>query len=142
MTSFSDGHITQAYLRRYGMDTKRARSWAGKLVHIRTENGIWRENARGYTMIERGDAWVLPFEEAVSQISHCGPEKRGAFVLFKEERRADTDRNRALEEAAIYVEAHKPCGNQSSQAIRRMASGELQSIAQIEYARAIRGLKT
>lgn len=45
------------------------------------------------------------------------------------------------EEAALFVERHKPCGNQSTQAIRRMASGELSSIAQIEYARAIRGLK-
>mgnify|MGYP003669887868 FL=1 len=139
--TYGEDFISQPYLRRYGMDTPRAQSWAGKPVHIRTENGLWREDARGYTTHAQGDAWVLPFEEAVRQISHCGPEKRGTFVLFKEEKRADTPRNQALEAAAVFVETHKPCNNQAPCAIRPMASGELSSVAQIEYARAIRGLK-
>lgn len=81
MTLFSETHITQKYLRLYGPDTARARSWLGKLVHIRTENGVWNRDGYDYTLIERGDAWVLPFEEAVKLTSHCGPEKRAVFIL-------------------------------------------------------------
>ena len=77
---FTPRSISQRYLRRYG-DTARARAWKGRMVHIRTENGLWRYEGAGYTTAERGDAWVLPFEKAVEQISHCGPEKRGWFIL-------------------------------------------------------------
>lgn len=78
-TMFSGRHITQRYIRRYG-ETRRVRAWAGKKVHIRTEHGLWRPDAKGYTS-DLTQAWVLPFEEAQRQISHCGPEKRGSFVL-------------------------------------------------------------
>ncbi len=78
---YSDKHITQRYLRRYGMETKRAKAWRGKAVHIRTENGVWRIDGAGYTSPGTPDAWVLPFEDAVKQIDHCGPEKRGSFLL-------------------------------------------------------------
>lgn len=77
---FSDTHITQRYMRRYG-ETARVRSWHGKLVHIRTENGVWRTNGHGYTFAGEPDAWVLLFEDAVKQIAHCGPEKQGAFLI-------------------------------------------------------------
>lgn len=76
----ADTRITQKYLRRYP-DSKRTRSWSGKLVHIETENGVWRKNAQGYTYAGRPEAWVLPFEEAVLRVNHCGPEKHAAFLL-------------------------------------------------------------
>lgn len=74
-----DSRITQKYLRRYP-DSKRTRSWAGVMVHIETENGVWREGGSGYTYAGRPEAWVLPFEEAQRQVDHCGPEKRAAFI--------------------------------------------------------------
>lgn len=79
---FSDTHITQRYIRRYGR-TKRVRAWEGAHVHIRTENGVWKKGGHGYTLPGGPDAWVLPFEDAVRQISHCGPEKQGSFLLVK-----------------------------------------------------------
>jgi len=82
---FSDTHITQEYLRRYP-NSKRSKSWAGKMVHIQTENGVWRTGGSGYTYAGRDDAWVLPFEDAVRQISHCGPEKCGRFLLVCEKK--------------------------------------------------------
>ena len=78
---YSDEHITLKYLRRYGWGTKRARSWLGRRVHIQTENGVWRIDARGYTFAGSPDAWVLRFEDAVKRVSHCGPEKRARFLL-------------------------------------------------------------
>lgn len=74
--------ITQAYLRRYP-SSRWARAWAFALVHIETEHGVWRENAAGYTTAGAPDAWVLPFEEAKAKVSHCGPEKRAAFIRTK-----------------------------------------------------------
>jgi hypothetical protein len=76
---FTNRSITQKYLRRWP-DSQRAQAWAGKTVHIRTENGIWRPDAHGYTY-NLTEAWEIPFEQAVQQISHCGPEKRGTFIL-------------------------------------------------------------
>lgn len=78
--AFGPRHITQRYIRRYG-DTARALAWRGRLVHIRTENGVWRTNGQGYTASGAHDAWVLPFQDAVAQIAHCGPEKCGSFLL-------------------------------------------------------------
>ena len=72
--------ITQKYLRRWP-DSERARLWAGRLVHISTDNGVWRVNGQGYTYADQPDAWVLPFEEAQKHVAHCGPEKRAAFIL-------------------------------------------------------------
>lgn len=71
--------ITQKYIRRYP-NSKRTKSWAGRMVYIRTENGVWRNGGHGYTQIGKSDAWVLPFEEAVNQVAHCGPEKQAAFI--------------------------------------------------------------
>lgn len=71
--------ITQKYLRRYP-DSRRTRSWAGRLVYIQTENGVWRTNGAGYTEVGNPDAWVLPFEQAQAKVDHCGPEKRAAFI--------------------------------------------------------------
>ncbi|WP_313026909.1 hypothetical protein [Brucella sp.] len=72
--------ITQKYLRRWP-DSKRAKSWAGRLVHIQTENGVWRINGKGYTYSGKEDAWVLPFEDAQKEVAHCGPEKQATFIL-------------------------------------------------------------
>ena len=76
---FGTRFITQKYLRRYP-DSRRSQSWHGMIVHIRTENGVWRPDGHGYTN-NFAEAWRLPFEEAVRQINHCGPEKKGAFIL-------------------------------------------------------------
>lgn len=83
-----DSIITQQYLRRYPT-SKRAKSWAGRLVHIQTENGVWRVNGCGYTYAGKPDAWVLQFEEAQRKVSHCGPEKRAAFIWVKAEPSAE-----------------------------------------------------
>ena len=53
--------------------------WAGKPVHIQSENGIWRPGGRGYTN-STGEAWVISFEEAVETTRHCGPEKRVRYL--------------------------------------------------------------
>ncbi|ASY56450.1 hypothetical protein [Sinorhizobium sp. CCBAU 05631] len=76
---FGPDFITQRYLRRYP-NSQRARSWAGVMVHIQTENGVWRDGGCGYTWAGKPDAWVLPFDEAAKQIDHCGPEKMGCFI--------------------------------------------------------------
>lgn len=76
---FGPEFITQKYLRRYP-DSKRARSWAGVMVHIETENGVWRIGGCGYTWAGEPNAWIVPFETAVRQIAHCGPEKCGKFL--------------------------------------------------------------
>lgn len=76
---FTDNSITQKYIRRYP-NSKRTKSWKGKLVHIQTENGVWRTDGMGYTYADKSDAWVLPFEEAVYRLAHCGPEKCGNFI--------------------------------------------------------------
>lgn len=91
--------ITQKYLRRYGQ-TKRAKWWADKTVHIETENGVWRTDGYGYTFAGSADAWALPFPEAVKMIDHCGPEKRGKFLLVppdSESHRITTKGREALE---------------------------------------------
>ena len=74
-----DDRITQKYLRRYP-DSKRTRSWAGVTVQIETENGVWREYGRGYTWAHHENAWHLPFEDAMRQVDHCGPEKKAVFI--------------------------------------------------------------
>ncbi|NYD84404.1 hypothetical protein [Brucella intermedia] len=71
--------ITQKYLRRWP-DSKLAKSWAGRMVHIQTENGVWRTNGYGYTYAGKPDAWILPFEEAQKCVAHCGPEKQATFI--------------------------------------------------------------
>lgn len=77
---FAKEWISQKYIRRYGR-TKRVRAWESKIVHIQTEHGVWRVDGHGYTYAGQPDAWILPFNEAVKKISHCGPEKHGRFLL-------------------------------------------------------------
>lgn len=74
-----DNRITQKYIRRYP-DSRRTRSWAGVLVNIETENGVWRKGGAGYTYARTHQAWVLPFEDALLEVNHCGPEKQAAFI--------------------------------------------------------------
>jgi hypothetical protein len=58
------------------------RKWAGRYVRIwSAEHGAyWRPDGAGYTS-DGLDAWVLLFEDALKQTSHCGPEKRIEFKL-------------------------------------------------------------
>ncbi|MGU3399269.1 hypothetical protein ACLBWS_05925 [Brucellaceae bacterium D45D] len=58
----------------------RVKPWAGRMVHIQTENGVWRTGGHGYTYAGKPDAWVLPFEDAVKKVGHCGPEKEATFI--------------------------------------------------------------
>ncbi|WP_367354165.1 hypothetical protein [Agrobacterium pusense] len=76
---FGEDFITQKYLRRYP-SSKRAKTWLGKMVHIQTENGVWREGGCGYTWPGKPDAWIVPFEQAVNEVAHCGPEKMAKFL--------------------------------------------------------------
>lgn len=76
---FGEDFITQKYLRRYP-NSKRARSWEGVKVHIQTENGVWRDGGCGYTWAGKPNAWVIPFEEAIKKVEHCGPEKMAKFL--------------------------------------------------------------
>lgn len=73
--------ITQKYLRRYP-DSKRTKSWAGRMVHIETENGVWRHRGQGYTWAGQPNAGIWVFEDAVKRVSHCGPEKCAAFIAI------------------------------------------------------------
>lgn len=79
---FEADSITQRYLHRWP-DSKRVKSWAGRMVHIQTENGVWRTNGHGYTWADKPDAWVLPFEEAQKCVAHCGPEKQASFIAAR-----------------------------------------------------------
>ena len=54
--------ITEKYLRRYP-SSKKSKSWEGSMVHLRTKNGIWRPNGKGYTT-HFSNAWTLPIGEA------------------------------------------------------------------------------
>ena len=75
--------ITQKYLRRWPA-SKEAMTWVDALVHIETDHGVWRIDGHGYTFAGAANAWVLPFEQAVRQVKHCGPEKRAAFIRVTE----------------------------------------------------------
>lgn len=77
-----DYSITQKYIRRYPK-SKRTKSWIDKMVHIRTDHGIWRVQGEGYTILGRGDEWVLPFEKALEQVNDLGPEKKAMFIDSK-----------------------------------------------------------
>lgn len=39
---------------------------------------FWREGGNGYTL-NPGEAWRLPFNVAIEQTRHCGPEKQIQF---------------------------------------------------------------
>ena len=72
-------HITQKYLRRWPK-SKKARSWAGRMVYIETDNGVWRHGGKGYTWAGTPEAGIWSFEDAQREVSHYGPEKRAAFI--------------------------------------------------------------
>ena len=79
---FGPNYITQEYIRRYGR-TRRVKEWENRRVNIQTDNGTWRIGGQGYTSPFALDAWVIPFKRAESEISHCGPEKQGTFILAR-----------------------------------------------------------
>lgn len=80
----TDTMITQRYLKRWP-NSKRAKTWFNVKVHIQTENGVWRKGGCGYTYAYTLDAWILPFEEAMREVAHCGPEKCAAFIRVTKE---------------------------------------------------------
>jgi hypothetical protein len=75
---FGIRRITKRYTDRYP-DSRRMKAWAGKLVHISTDRGLWRPDAKGYTD-KSEEAWVLPIEDAIKETQHLGPERRTTFI--------------------------------------------------------------
>jgi len=71
--------ITEKELRKYP-NSAEAQSWAGAMVHIQTEHGVWRTGGAGYTTAGNDEAWVLPLDEARAQVAHCWEDKRAAFI--------------------------------------------------------------
>ena len=69
--------ITEKYLRRYPR-SKKTRSWAGAMVHMRTMNGIWKPDGHGYT-INFAEAWVLPLEQARKTVSGIYEDHGGTY---------------------------------------------------------------
>lgn len=104
---FGPDFITQKYLRRYP-NSQRAKSWAGVMVHIQTENGVWREGGCGYTWPGHANAWVVPFEFAVQRIDHCGPEKEGRFLRASGEKVAVNKEREIIAKEARRYALHYP----------------------------------
>lgn len=80
MQLFTPRTLKAGYVRRYG-ETRRVRAWRRRRVHVRTDKGVWREAARGYTDAGAPDAMVTSFDEGLRTIRDLGPEKRAALVL-------------------------------------------------------------
>ena len=55
-------------------------AWAGQIVNIKTDRGVWRTDGAGYTLHGQPDAWALPFEEALRIIRPLGPEKKARLL--------------------------------------------------------------
>lgn len=72
--------MTKRYIDQYGFDTKWAQQFQGKDVLIRTDKGLWRPNAQGYTY-EPADAGRFDLETAWDCIKALGPEKYASIVL-------------------------------------------------------------
>jgi hypothetical protein len=71
--------MSKTYADRYP-DAGRTNAWHGEMVHIETNMGLWNPGGCGYTGVST-DAWLVPFEFAVDQVRHLGPEKQPHFVL-------------------------------------------------------------
>lgn len=76
---FGYRYIRPAYFKRFGFETKRAREWTEFVVHIRTNSGLWREDAAGYTNYEE-EAGIYEFWDAWEHIKDLGPEKMASLV--------------------------------------------------------------
>ena len=69
--------ITEKYLRRYPR-SKKTRAWEGAMVHLRTQNGIWRPDGHGYTL-HFSEAWVLPLADARKIVSGIYEDHGGTY---------------------------------------------------------------
>lgn len=72
--------MSKRYIDRYGFKTKWAKQFQGKSVLIRTNNGLWRDNAQGYTNTP-ADAGKYELETAWDCIKDLGPEKYASIIL-------------------------------------------------------------
>lgn len=72
--------MTKRYIDRYGLKTKWAKQFHGKKVLVRTNGGLWREGAQGYTS-SPADAGRFSLETAWDCIKDLGPEKYASIVL-------------------------------------------------------------
>lgn len=72
--------MTKRYIDRYGFGTKWAKQFHGKNVLIRTNGGLWRPGAQGYTSTP-ADAGRFDLETAWDCIKALGPEKYASIVL-------------------------------------------------------------
>ena len=73
-------YMTKRYIDRYGFSTKWAKQFHGKNVLIRTDKGLWRPGAQGYTS-SPADAGRFDLETAWDCIKDLGPEKYASIVL-------------------------------------------------------------
>lgn len=71
--------MSKIYADRYP-DAGRTNAWHGEMVHVETNMGLWRPEARGYTD-SSAEAWLLPFDVAIAKVETLGPEKDAHFVL-------------------------------------------------------------
>ena len=69
--------ITEKYLRRYPR-SKKTRAWEGAMVHLRTQNGIWRLDGHGYTL-HFSEALVLPLADARKIVSGIYEDHGGTY---------------------------------------------------------------
>jgi hypothetical protein len=85
--SIPNDRITQKYIRRYP-ESRRTKSWAGRMVQISTENGVWRVDGHGYTYAHEADAWVLPFEVLRASAQPTSGGTRGDETLLASQNRS------------------------------------------------------
>lgn len=71
--------VRMEYFRRYP-DSKRSKEFAKHLVSIRSSDGIWRENAAGFTN-KKSEAGLFTLREAAIHTFHCGPEKHVVYLI-------------------------------------------------------------
>ena len=74
---FGEDWISRKYIERYP-NSKRTKSWSGKIVAINCVSGYWRSNCSGYTY--RPNAAAYTFEEAL-RVSGRGRERCNAYHL-------------------------------------------------------------
>lgn len=71
--------ISAKYLHQYGMTLRVVRTFGGRMVYVRTDKGLWRPDAKGYTS-NPADAGLYRFEPTWESLKDLGPEKHLCFI--------------------------------------------------------------
>ena len=76
--------VRPAYFQRYP-NSERALWWQQQLfVYIRTENGFWRPDAKGYVIdVKDSGIGTYTFTEAMRYVKDLGPEKHARIWAYK-----------------------------------------------------------